>query len=199
MSQSISSAPPPPTDTFWAFSLDMFPREGVGLACIALQDETGVHVNLLLLACWLAASGRGTLDDADLKRARGISEPWQREVVGPLRDVRRQIKGWPEDASDRPAPDAAAREDYRKKVIGLEVEGERLEQEVLAVAFDRPAEDHPAADRAADAAASLGAYFSQLRIAMDARERGNLATLLGAAFPELDRAAIEALPGINRS
>jgi len=39
---------------FWDFSLAVYRRPGVAAACLRLQDEAGVDVNLLLYFCWLA-------------------------------------------------------------------------------------------------------------------------------------------------
>jgi uncharacterized protein (TIGR02444 family) len=38
----------PPDDPFWRFSLDLYGRPGVAPACLALQDEAGADVNLVL-------------------------------------------------------------------------------------------------------------------------------------------------------
>jgi uncharacterized protein (TIGR02444 family) len=187
-------AEPPSTETLWSFTLALYPREGVSPAVIALQDRHGVHVNLLFLACWLGASGRGRLDDAGVGRARAISGAWQGEVVEVLREVRRRLKDWTAQDPDRPSPPDTEREDYRKKVVGLEIEGERLEQGMLEAAFDGPVTAAPGADsRAGDAAHNLHAYLAQLGVELDGDDRGHLATLLGATFPELERPAIESL------
>jgi uncharacterized protein (TIGR02444 family) len=42
---------------FWRFSLRLYRAPGVGDACIVLQEETGVDVNLLLFLLWQAKSG----------------------------------------------------------------------------------------------------------------------------------------------
>ncbi len=185
---------PPSTETLWTFTLALYPCEGVSPAVIALQDRHGVHVNLLFLACWLGASGRGRLDDESIGRARAISGAWQGEVVEVLREVRRRLKDWTAEYPDRPSPPDAEREDYRKKVVGLEIEGERLEQGMLEAASDGSASDvSDAAGRVGDAAHNLRAYLTQLRVELDGEDWNHVVTLLGAAFPELERSAIEDL------
>ena len=42
---------------FWRFSLELYARDGVPAACLALQDREGADVNLVLLALWLGESG----------------------------------------------------------------------------------------------------------------------------------------------
>ena len=71
---------------FWDFSLAVYPREGVESACLELQERHRLDVNLVLFCCWVGASGRGVLEDDDLDRLLAATEPWQKEVVWPIRD-----------------------------------------------------------------------------------------------------------------
>jgi uncharacterized protein (TIGR02444 family) len=86
-------------DEFWAFSLDVYARPGVAAACLRLQDELELDVNLVLLCCWLARSGRGRLNEDDLAAAEARAAPWRREIVEPLRAVRRALKTMVDAAS----------------------------------------------------------------------------------------------------
>jgi uncharacterized protein (TIGR02444 family) len=108
----------------WRFSLRFYRQPGVADACIALQDECGVDVNMLLFLLWLAA---------DKKRlsplsARAVCEQallWRDDVVAPLRAVRRKLKG----ASTM--VEAGAAELLRTRIKAVELESERLQQEAL--------------------------------------------------------------------
>jgi uncharacterized protein (TIGR02444 family) len=86
-------------EAFWAFSLDLYARPGVAASCLRLQDESGLDVNLLLLCCWIARSGRGRLSEADIAAAEARARSWRREVIAPLRAVRRGLKNLPDAAS----------------------------------------------------------------------------------------------------
>lgn len=112
-------ADPPPANPFWAFSLAVYGRTGVAAACLALQDRRGVDVNLLLLLLWAGARCGVRLTAAEVDRIAGAIAPWHRDVVVPLRAVRRRLKG-----------DAAA-EGLRERVKAVELESERLEQDRL--------------------------------------------------------------------
>ncbi|MEP5764118.1 MAG: TIGR02444 family protein [Halieaceae bacterium] len=80
----------PAANPFWDFSLDTYARPGVAAACLALQDQHGVDVNVLLYACF--AAGRGvTLAKADLDAMDAVIEEWRCEVVKPLRMLRRRL------------------------------------------------------------------------------------------------------------
>jgi len=70
----------------WEFALELYGRDGVEAACLVLQDEAGVDVCELLWHCWLHR--HGLVCDESLDPVRR----WQREVTGPLRRLRRDLK-----------------------------------------------------------------------------------------------------------
>lgn len=146
---------------FWQFSLQLYRRPGVAEACIALQEQCGVDVNLLLFLLWQAAEGRqaSAAEVAALERQVG---PWREATVVPLRAVRRALK-------DPPALVASATaEDFRTRIKAVELEAERLQQEAMyALAASAPFAAKAGSTEAA-ARTSLAAY----------------ATICSAPFPE---------------
>jgi uncharacterized protein (TIGR02444 family) len=109
---------------FWHFSLGFYRHPEVAAACIRLQDEAGVDVNLLFFLLWHASLKR-RLSAADVEAAdRGVAD-WRQSVILPLRALRRMLKSAP--AMIEPG----ASELFRTKVKGLELEAERLQQEAL--------------------------------------------------------------------
>ena len=130
---------------FWNFSLGLYGRPGVAQACIALQDGFGLDVNLLLFCCWHGQANRRLTED-DVRRAMAAAEAWQREVVRPLRTVRRRLK-----AGVAPIAPAES-EALRRKVNDLELEGERIAQAALE------ALPSPAAGRRSAVAENLTLY-----------------------------------------
>jgi uncharacterized protein (TIGR02444 family) len=167
-----------PANPFWDYALELYRREGVEAACLELQERHGLDVNVVLLCCWLA--GRGIVaDELALARIAEMSEAWQEEFVRPLRAVRNRLKA----ALTEPRPgDIAARwpelaAGLRQRALALEIDGERLEQLLLAeLAADLTGGAVPGV---ALAGANLCRYW---RFA--AADRQPLATLLQAAFPE---------------
>jgi uncharacterized protein (TIGR02444 family) len=77
--------------TLWDFSLRQYARAGVADACLRLQDEQGVNVNLLLWCLWLGQRGL-TLDAARLRNAQKRIHGWDEHYVVPLRQLRRRMK-----------------------------------------------------------------------------------------------------------
>ena len=99
----------------WNYCLNLYARPGVEPACLRLQDQ-GLDVCLLLCAAWLQERGI-VCTEARLAQLKDRAEPWQREVVQPLRQLRTQ---WRE---------AAAHDEslavMRAQIKALELEAER--------------------------------------------------------------------------
>lgn len=132
MTDKVLQNPPPGAD-LWAWSLVVYARPGFAPAAIALQDEAGVDVNLLLHALWAGLAQQVRLSPAVLLAARETTAPWQAGVVAPLRSVRRYLKG-------AAHPDPALAGALRRQVMADELEAERGEQALLA-ALTLPAPD----------------------------------------------------------
>ena len=72
----------------WNHALALYAKPGVEAACLELQ-ALGGDVCLLLCATWLQARGVAVLDER-AQALSNVAEPWQREVVAPLRSLRQQ-------------------------------------------------------------------------------------------------------------
>jgi uncharacterized protein (TIGR02444 family) len=140
-----------PTDTpFWRFSLHFYRQAGVAEACIALQDECGVDVNLMLFLLWLAADGRQLSID-NIKELDAAVRDWRDLTIIPIRQLRRLLKGAPT------LVEAGKQEAFRTKIKAIELEAERLQQEAL-YARSRSAPRGSAVSPPAAARANLAAY-----------------------------------------
>jgi uncharacterized protein (TIGR02444 family) len=140
-----------PTDTpFWRFSLNFYRQAGVAEACIALQDDCGVDVNLMLFLLWLAAGGRQLSID-NVKELDGAVRGWRELTIIPIRKIRRALKGAPT------LVETGRQEALRTKIKALELEAERLQQEAL-YAHSRSAPRGSEAAVPAAARANLAAY-----------------------------------------
>ncbi len=171
---------------FWDFSLKVYGSDGVPAACIALQERRGIDVNLLLFTAWIGESGRGVLAVSDLEAALAATTAWNRDIVCALRVVRNRLK-------DGMPPIPKERSDIlRKMILEIEVKSEHVEQIALASAVARPADPAIAAERRCDdAVMNVAAYFRRHGFTPDAKDAGQVAIVLDAAFPEIGRAALE--------
>ncbi|MDM0117663.1 TIGR02444 family protein [Variovorax sp. J22R133] len=81
----------PSHDALVAFALETYGRAGVADSCVLLQDRLGVDVVVLLYAMYLARHCHVILDDQALQDADTRVANWRREVIAPLRSLRRRI------------------------------------------------------------------------------------------------------------
>src|SRR5258708_18292982 len=109
---------------FWRFSLRFYRQPKVADACIALQEEAGVDVNLLLFLLWHATLMHA-LSVAEVAALEAKIGPWRDMTVIPLRTVRRALKSPPALVA------GAAAELFRTKIKAVELEAERLQQEAM--------------------------------------------------------------------
>jgi uncharacterized protein (TIGR02444 family) len=115
-----------PAHPFWNYSLALYAKPGVNTACLALQDEFDLDVNLVLFCLWAGAEGPGDLTAAELGECTARGRRWQREVVQKLRYVRRTLKHDNLGATDELA------QLLRPQAQSLELMAEHVEQLFLA-------------------------------------------------------------------
>jgi uncharacterized protein (TIGR02444 family) len=153
----------PKTETtpFWRFSLCFYRQSGVSDACIALQDDCGVDVNLLLFLFWLAADGR-LLSADEVKKLDEKVRDWRNLTIVPIRAARRKLKGAPT------LVDAGQQEAFRTRIKAVELEAERLQQEALYALAQSGPLGTPAAPAAPPAAAraNVAAYEQVLGLSL---------------------------------
>lgn len=157
---------------FWRFSLRIYRAPGVQQACLALQEECGADVNLLLLCGWLGHDGRA-LDKRRLHQAMSRVDAWQSDVIAPVRAARRAIKR-------NPPADAEAAQTLRKQILALELELEYVEQSMLselAAHWPVPAHRAPARDAIE---ASLARYMALLGHAVRPADAAHLNRIVEA-------------------
>ncbi|MCU1727930.1 TIGR02444 family protein [Pseudomonas sp. 7P_10.2_Bac1] len=99
----------------WNYCLKVYALPGIEHACLSLQSQ-GLDVCLLLCAAWLEHR-RVACDEARFESLKACAEPWQRDVVQPLRRLRTQ---WREAAMHDDELSA-----LRGLIKGLELEAER--------------------------------------------------------------------------
>lgn len=143
----------------WSFALSTYARPGVEAACLRLQEQ-GANVCLLLCGAWLEQRGVAVRTER-IQALKHIAEPWQTQVIEPLRQVRVQWRA----LSQQDEKLASLRE--RVKTLELEAEREllaRLEALSREWPTEAQANHQPWLERlAAGAAANLDHDAQRLR------------------------------------
>jgi uncharacterized protein (TIGR02444 family) len=103
---------------FWHYSLRSYQLPGVKPLVLALQDEVGADVNLLLCCCWLGQQGL-PLSASKLAELQQAIAGWRAECIVPLRSVRRYLKSQPDQT------------DFRQQVQALELTAEKHQQALM--------------------------------------------------------------------
>jgi len=147
-----------------------------------LQDRRDIDVNMMLFCCWVGASGGGIIGHRKMAAAQAASGPWQRDVVVPLRRIRRDLKGAGEAGNL-----------LRRRVAAAEIDSEHAEQLIISATWARrPDGSRTETLRINDACANLRHYLEALDLTPGEPDRYDLATLLGGAFPQCSRSDMDA-------
>src|SRR5262249_58654563 len=88
---SVETASAPQASPFWTFSLGYYRGAGVSEACLELQDNCGVDVNVVLLLLWLASQKRRLAAD-QIKVVAHKVKAWQVVEIGPISWLHRRLK-----------------------------------------------------------------------------------------------------------
>jgi uncharacterized protein (TIGR02444 family) len=171
----------------WDYSLQVYPRPGFQQAAIHLQDARGSDVNLLIYVLWLAATGRPALTPQAAAGLAARMAPLRAIAIEPIRELRRALKGGIEHAPGEPV------EEVRKKLLGLELDAEQIEQAMLLDATDAPAghDVKPSGDPAV-AAAGLAAVAGLNAAPLSDDDRAALSALMVAGCPDAGTEAAQA-------
>lgn len=107
-------------NAFWRFSLAVYAATGVEEECLLLQEKYGIDVNLLLFCAWVGTQRDLVLSPADIAGADAVIQAWRKDIVRPLRSVRRALK-----------PVERRTGGLRTRVKAIELEAEQIEQAML--------------------------------------------------------------------
>ncbi len=138
----------------WAFSLRFYDDAPTQAACLALQDEAGGDVNVMLWLLWRASRGE-MIGPEGVAELDALVAPWREAVVRPLRTVRREMK------ARALGPDPEAQEAVRAQVKKVELSAEKAQQAVLEAAEIAADTKATPQEAAAQNLASLAAHLGR--------------------------------------
>jgi uncharacterized protein (TIGR02444 family) len=167
----------PKKQGFWDFSVRTYYREGVQEAFLALQNQWGVDINMLLFCIWLGRT-HGEFTDRLFDATCEFSARWARHVVVPLREVRTWMKGAGCHDGKVPVQDCM---DLREKVKGVEFAAEKMQEEALeSLCADHPRVQQSAAQQLAAASSNVRRYFAHLGIKVEGAALEQLNVIMAA-------------------
>ncbi len=124
----------PEPGSFWKFSLNFYSKIDVQRACLRLQDEHGLDVNMVLFCSW-AWQQSLHIEASQFQALYAFTQQWQQTAVSPLRELRRSLKS-------QPVAGAIGVTDFRAAVQALELEAEKLQQHSMQGLIDEQTTVH---------------------------------------------------------
>lgn len=176
-----------PAREFWEFSVQAYTRPQVEPACICLQDNYGININLILLCIWCAQAGTEPVAPDALQNVLSASFHWRSSVIEPLRAVRRVVQR--QEAEER------AIKSFQRSLLHDELAAERIEQALMigAITLEKSAQRGSQPEQASKALANIFLYLSIANIRLDATGKKVLFDIIQAIFDTLPRARISRL------
>ncbi len=160
-----------PTSEFWNYSSQVWALPGVEGACLKLQNEHELNVNLVLYCCWIGDQ-QLCLNDADVDTLLDAAASWE-TVIKPLRESRRMMKqnliAMPPEVADQTL----------KNISEMELNAEHMEQLSLEKALpirELVSSDDPAVQCSLN---NLSTYLKTLNLSDNGEVNSQLSQLLG--------------------
>lgn len=173
-------------NAFWEFATWGYSQPGVDKAMLSLQNRMGVDINMVLFCVWLACRGPNGNDLAQcLASALKVSREWQRDLVGPMRRCRENLKviiEGPDLIGRNREAAIALRERLKANELDLEAL-QILELYGLVSAGDQD-EGAPVdiANQKEDAQNNLNVYFAATGVTLDHLAQSHVLRLLNGVF-----------------
>ena len=137
----------------WSFCVSHYGKPGVAAECLALQEQFGADVMVVLFAIYSGAHSGAQLSSERVAQADQVVCQWRAQVVAGLRGARRFLRDW--RAPGGGADLAAAAGDLRARLQELELTAERLEAGLLAAWLDEHVPELPTSESRAAVAYNI--------------------------------------------
>jgi uncharacterized protein (TIGR02444 family) len=170
----------------WDFAVALYEMEGVKQACLRVQARYGLSISTLLGCIWIGAQGYGRLGATDMETAIRRGVEWHREVIEPMRALRRRLRQQPPAGLERKT------ERLRRQLLQQELEAERIEQRLFLEDLPAAPPEADPGQRWRDATANATLYTRKSCPRPEPEALAALGLILQQAFPEISRAALEA-------
>lgn len=168
----------------WEFALSLYEVEGVKQACLSIQARYGLSISLLLGAVWAGANGYGRLGATELETAIRRGMEWHREIIEPMRALRRRLRQHPPQGLERRT------EKLRHRLLVQELEAERIEQRLFLEDFPAGQPTAPVEERWRDATANAALLTRKSCPQPEPQALEALGQILQTTFPGIPAAGL---------
>ncbi|MCO6440563.1 MAG: TIGR02444 family protein [Nitrococcus mobilis] len=168
----------------WEFALTLYEVETVKQTCLSIQARYGLSISLLLGTIWAGANGYGRLGATELETAIRRGMEWHREIIEPLRALRRRLRQHPPQGLERRT------ERLRHRLLEQELEAERIEQRLFLEDFPPGRPAAPPAERWRDAAANAALITRKSCPQPEPQALEALSHILQTTFPRVAAAGL---------
>ncbi len=161
--------------SLWDYAVEIYSRPGMSDLCLIFQDDYGANVSIILFISWCSAQGI-RIDDQLLTRVEQSVGVWNRDVVTPLRGIRRELKLDSNGITQKTVPD------FREKLKALELEAEYLELNALAdLVSYKSISSVPVGDEKQLIETGILQYMEKIGFELDVRARQKIAEFVVCA------------------
>lgn len=167
-----------PTSPFCSFSFKVYQHPVVEENLIALQNERGLNVNVLLFCVWYALTDQGRLTRSELKKIVMSIQTWHEGIVLPLRRLRKKLKSNPSSLAA----------EIRRAILNEEIFSEKIEQLIMVdnyVHKTRPIRNN--LQKIIDTCKNIFAYCHLLSVFLDIEDAKKVSQILVTIFSKIDR------------
>ncbi|NLO81015.1 MAG: TIGR02444 family protein [Xanthomonadaceae bacterium] len=162
----------------WNFAVALYEEEDVKAACLRVQARYGLSISLLLGAIWIGINGFGRFGATDMEMVIRRAMEWHREVIEPIRALRRQLR--------REPPQGVEEQTHalRHQLVEAELEAERIEMRLLLQDLPDDLPVSPPAERWRDAAINASLLMRKHCPRLEREAEEALVRIILAASPD---------------
>jgi uncharacterized protein (TIGR02444 family) len=162
----------------WEFAVAVYEQETVKSACLRVQARYGLSISLLLGSIWTGTQGYGRLGLTDLETTVRRAMEWHRDVIEPIRALRRQLRQQPPPGAE------AATHHLRRQLVEAELNAERIEMRLFLEDFPKGLPKAPENELWRDAAVNSSLLMRKNSPRPEPEALDSLAQIIGAVSPE---------------
>lgn len=161
---------------FWRYSVKLYSKKAVEQACLLLQDEHGLNVNIVLYCLYHAVNNRGLISTHEFESLASHIDAFHKKITHQLRHVRTLWKKRRKSLSSTL---------IYQELFHIELAAEQIEQAIITETMLPIAQrNRSEKEKLNDCLVSLNNYFEQKKIKLNTHTRHAVNTLIQYAFPK---------------